>query len=167
MYTKSKFVNLSGKGAIAKRQVWEIVRAGYGAKRAGYGWKINFDSIWSISSSQILKFRNNMKMNQDLMLFWLSRDNLPKTKNGTYVINLDEYADIGTHWIALFCRKTEAEIKHYRNKSIKANIFRAQTNYSIMCGFYCTGFIHFMLAGKKFADFTNLLSPYDFEKNDF
>ena len=35
-----------------------------------------------------------------------SRDNLPKTiKNGTYVINFDEYADVGTHWIALFCKK--------------------------------------------------------------
>ena len=35
-----------------------------------------------------------------------SRDNLPKTiKNGTYLINLDEYADVGTHWIGLFCNK--------------------------------------------------------------
>ena len=33
-----------------------------------------------------------------------SRNNLPKkTKDGIYVINLDEYADVGTHWIALFC----------------------------------------------------------------
>ena len=32
-----------------------------------------------------------------------SRDNLPiKTKGGAYVINLDEYSDIGTHWIALW-----------------------------------------------------------------
>ena len=30
-----------------------------------------------------------------------SRDNLPKIKDGTYVINLDQYSDIGTHWIAL------------------------------------------------------------------
>ena len=29
-----------------------------------------------------------------------SRDNL--RKDGSYVINLDEYADIGTHWIALY-----------------------------------------------------------------
>ena len=35
-----------------------------------------------------------------------SRNNLPKTiKNGAYVINLQEYADVGTHWIALFCKK--------------------------------------------------------------
>ena len=31
-----------------------------------------------------------------------SRDNLPKIKDGTYVINLDEYSDIETHWIALY-----------------------------------------------------------------
>ena len=24
-----------------------------------------------------------------------------------YVINLDEYADVGTHWIALFCNRSE------------------------------------------------------------
>ena len=31
-----------------------------------------------------------------------SRDNLPnKIKDGTYVINLDEYSDIGTDWVAL------------------------------------------------------------------
>ena len=32
-----------------------------------------------------------------------SRDNLPnEIKDGVYVINLDEYFDIGTHWIALW-----------------------------------------------------------------
>ena len=30
-----------------------------------------------------------------------SRDNLPRIKDGAYVINLDEYSDIGTHWVAL------------------------------------------------------------------
>ena len=30
-----------------------------------------------------------------------SRDNLPKIKHGAYVINLDEYSDIGTHWVPL------------------------------------------------------------------
>ena len=37
-----------------------------------------------------------------------SRDNLPKkTNNGAYVINLDEYADVGTHWIALHVKNNE------------------------------------------------------------
>ena len=30
-----------------------------------------------------------------------SRDNLTEIKDGAYVINLDEYSDIGTHWVAL------------------------------------------------------------------
>ena len=31
-----------------------------------------------------------------------SRDNLPKIKDGPYIINLDEYSDNGTHWVALW-----------------------------------------------------------------
>ena len=31
-----------------------------------------------------------------------SRNNLPKTKDGTYVINLDEFKPIGTHWVTLY-----------------------------------------------------------------
>ena len=35
-----------------------------------------------------------------------SRNNLPKKNKGwTYIINLDEYSNVGTHWIALFCKK--------------------------------------------------------------
>ena len=37
-----------------------------------------------------------------------SRNNLPKKiKDGAYIISLDEYTDVGTHWIALFCNKNE------------------------------------------------------------
>ena len=37
-----------------------------------------------------------------------SRNNLPKKiKDEAYVINLNEYADVGTHWIALFCNRNE------------------------------------------------------------
>ena len=36
-----------------------------------------------------------------------SRNNLPRMiKNGAYIINLDEYADLGTHWIALYANVT-------------------------------------------------------------
>ena len=31
-----------------------------------------------------------------------SRVNLPKIKDGAYVVNLDEYSDIGTHWVTLY-----------------------------------------------------------------
>ena len=53
-----------------------------------------------------------------------------------------------------------------QNKNMKANIFRVQANDAKMCGYFCKGFIDFMLAGKKLTDYTNLFSPYDFKKND-
>ena len=41
-----------------------------------------------------------------------------------------------------------------------------QANNTVMCGYFYIGFIDVMLADKKLADFTNLFSPYDFDKND-
>ena len=35
-----------------------------------------------------------------------------------------------------------------------------------MCGYFCIGFIDFMLACKTLTDYTNVFSPYDFDKND-
>ena len=76
-----------------------------------------------------------------------SRDNLTKKiKDGTYVINLDEYEDTGTHWIALFCNKNDITyfdsfgvehipkeiIEFIGNKNIEASIFRVQANNSVM-----------------------------------
>ena len=52
------------------------------------------------------------------------------------------------------------------NKNIKTNIFRVQENDSVMCGYFCIGFIDFMLAGKKLTDYTNLFSSHDLKKND-
>ena len=31
-----------------------------------------------------------------------SRNNLPRVKDGAYIINLNKYKSIGTHWIALY-----------------------------------------------------------------
>ena len=110
-----------------------------------------------------------------------SRDNLLKTKtNCVYVINLDKYADVGTHWIALYVKINEViyfdsfgvghipkEIKKFiNNKNIIANIYRVQNYDSIMCGYFCIGFINYMFAGRSLIDFTSLFSPYDFKKND-
>ena len=60
------------------------------------------------------------------------------------------------------------EIKKFiGNKNIKAKIFQVQKKKkSIMSGYFCIGFIDFMLAGKKLTDYTNLFFPYDFKKND-
>ena len=106
-----------------------------------------------------------------------SRDNLPKLKDGAYVINLDKYSDIGTHWLALYVMNNDVtyfdsfdvehipkEIKAFidRSLSITTNIFRIQAYDSIMCGYFCIGFIDFMLTGKTLTEFTNLFSPSNF-----
>ena len=44
-------------------------------------------------------YKNEPKFNDAF-----SRNNLfKKIKDGAYIINFDEYADVATHWIALFC----------------------------------------------------------------
>ena len=59
------------------------------------------------------------------------------------------------------------EIKKFiGNKNIKANIYRLQATNSVMCGYFCIGFIDFMFAGKTLIEYTNMFSPYDFNKND-
>ena len=75
-----------------------------------------------------------------------SRDDLQdKIKDGAYVINLDEYYDIGTNWIALYVNNKTVtyfdsfgiehipkEIKQIiDNRNIISNIYRIQ-NYSII-----------------------------------
>ena len=109
-----------------------------------------------------------------------SRDNLPKIKDGAHIIYLDEYSDIGTHWVALYIHNNNAtyfdsfgvehipkEIKEFvKNKNVIANIFRLQAYDSIMCGYFCIGFIDFMLAGKKLTEYTNLFSRNNFKENE-
>ena len=59
------------------------------------------------------------------------------------------------------------EIKIFIDKSIVVtNIFRIPANDSIMCGYFCVGFIDFLLKGKTLTDFTNFSSPNNFKKND-
>ena len=109
-----------------------------------------------------------------------SKNNLSKIRKGLCVINLDEYENTGTHWIALFVKPNEViyfdsfgiehipkEInKFIDNREIKANVFRIQAYDSIMCRYFCIEFINDMLKGKTLLDYTNLFSPYDFKKND-
>ena len=52
------------------------------------------------------------------------------------------------------------------NENIKTNIFRVQEGSSIMRGYFCIGFIDFMLTGKKLTDYTNLFSLHYLKKND-
>ena len=100
-------------------------------------------------------------------------------KDGEYIIILDEYFDVGTSWVALYLSNNVTYFDSFRvedipkemktfisNKNIKTNIFRIQANDSIMCGYFCIGFINFMPTGKKLTSFTNLFLPNNFLKND-
>ena len=100
-----------------------------------------------------------------------SRDNLSdRIKDGAYVINLEEYSDIANHSIALHVNNKTAkyfdtfgiehiskEVKKFiNNKNIIANIFRIQAYDSVMCGYFCIGFIDYMFMGESLTDYTNL-----------
>ena len=59
------------------------------------------------------------------------------------------------------------EIKKFiGNKNVVTNIDIIQAYDSIMCGYFCVGFINFMLKGKSLLEYTNLFSPNDYEKDD-
>ena len=56
--------------------------------------------------------------------------------------------------------------KFIGDKNIKTNIFRRQAYDSVMCGYFCIGFINFILKSKSLTDFANLFLSNNFEKND-
>ena len=74
------------------------------------------------------------------------------------MINLDEYGSIGTNVIALNVNNNNVTyfdsfgVKHIpqenkkliRNKNITTNVCRIQARDSIMCGYFCIGFVDFM-----------------------
>ena len=88
------------------------------------------------------------------------------------------FKSIGTHWIALYSndiiysdsfgvKHIPKEIKQFiGNKNIITNTYKIQAYNSIMCGFFCFGFINFMLKGKSLLDCKNLFPLNNYEKND-
>ena len=96
------------------------------------------------------------------------------------MINLDEYESIGNYLIALFTNAKNLTYfdsfavehipkgieKFIRNKNIKTNIYRIQAYDSIVCGYFCIGFIDFMLKVKSLLEHTNLFSPNKYKNND-
>ena len=163
---------LSGKG---------VIRAGYGSK--GPPLK-NFLTLppHPLTNFEIQEYYQNEPRFNGVF----SRDNLPNSirpkglgsavKNGAYVIDLDEYYDIGTHWVALYVNNKTVTyfdsfgvehipkeiMKFIARKKIIANIYRIQAYDSIKCGYFCIGFINFMFNGKSLKDYTDLFSPNDF-----
>ena len=46
------------------------------------------------------------------------------------------------------------------------NIYRIQAYDSIMCKYFCIGFIDFMLKGNSLLEYTNLFSSNEYKRND-
>ena len=87
-----------------------IVRAGSGNKKgkgivkAGNGKEGFLMLPHPLANFEIQKYYENESRFNGVF----SRNNLPlKIKDGAYVLNLDEYADVEKHWIALFCNRNE------------------------------------------------------------
>ena len=93
-----------------------------------------------------------------------SRDNLPnKINDVVYIIYLDEYSDTWTHWTTLHGFNNiltyfdSFSVEHILKKverwingsSITANISRKEAYDSVICGYFCIGFIDFMAKGKS------------------
>ena len=89
--------------------------------------------------------------------------------------------DTGTHWVALHVQNNNVTyfdsfgVEHIPKEiitfidlslSITTNIFRIKAYDSIMCGYFCIGFIDFMLSGKTLTEFTYLFSPNNYKEND-
>ena len=127
-----------------------------------------------LTKFEIRKYQNEPKFNGVY-----SRNNLSKIKDGICIVNV-EYESKGAHWIAFYVNaKTLTYFDSFRvehipkeirkligNKNIAANIYRIQAYDSIMCGYFCIGFIDFMLKGKSLLEYTNLFSPNEYKKND-
>ena len=80
---------------------------------------------------------------------FFSRNNLPRIKDGAYIINFDDKKIKGTHWVSLFINRNttvyfdsfgienspQENLNKTKDKSIIHNIFRTQDNESISAGF--------------------------------
>ena len=112
-----------------------------------------------------------------------STSNLPKIKDGAYLINFEEIKSMGTHWIALYMNaenvtyfenfgvehipKTNQKFRKFIvNGNIERNIYRIQAYDSRICGYFFVGYIDFMLKGKSLSEYTNLFSPNESKKNE-
>ena len=101
------------------------------------------------------------------------KNNLSKIKDGAYIINLDEYESIGTHWIALYVNAKNVTyfdsfwVEYIKkkelmgNENVMTNVYRVQAYDSIMCRYVCIGFTDFILKGKSLLEYTTFFSLND------
>ena len=131
--------------------------------------------LYSLTNFEIQRYYQNEPRFNGVF----SRGNLlDRINDEGYVINLDEYSDVGTLWITFYAINNNVtyfnsfgvepipkEIRIFIDGSITiTNIFRIQAYDSVMCRYFCTGFVDFMLKDKTLTYYTNLFSPNIFFK---
>ena len=122
--------------------------------------RLEQDKIFNASSSfgnfEIKKYYQNKPKFNGVY----SRNNSPKIKDEVYVINLDKYKSIATHWIALYVNGNNRrasydaiyfdsfgvehipkEIKKFIVNKTITNIYRIQAYDWIMCRYFCIGLL--------------------------
>ena len=171
-----------GASLLTGRGMYRSGNHGQGLFRAGQGIKKkSLTPFHPLANFEVQEYFKDEKRFNGVY----SRNNLPKLKKGSYVINLDHSKNAGTNWVVIFVKKDEViyfdsfgieyipkeimeKIKHSSlgNKNIKTSIFRIQDYSSVMCGYFCILSIEYMLNNKTLTDFTNLFSPWNFKKND-
>ena len=152
-------------GELAARSS-DTLLTGKGTIRAGQG------TIRTISWSKFLMLPHPLK-NFELQKYYqnepkfngvYSRNILPKIMDGAYVINLDEFKSIRTHWIALYLKRNNAtylgsfgiehipkEFKKFiGNKDMTTSIYGIQAYDSIISRHFCKIIqIYFLLTNMK------------------
>lgn len=118
--------------------------------------KINFDT--AISNITIQKFCN--KYNIDLTNVIMLHE-FDGNLYGNYIINLAPDNSKGTHWVSLIYNKNYAVyfdsfgvmppqiiLDRIKCKEIYYQNFIIQNEYSVLCGWFCIGFLYFMQHSK-------------------
>ena len=108
-----------------------------------------------------------------------SRNNLLQIKDEIYVTNFDGCELIATHSIAFYLTVNNVtyfdsfgvedipwEIKKFVGNNNTQCEIQLEIYNSIMCVYFCIGFIDYILKGKSLLDYTNMFSNSQFEKND-
>ena len=164
-----------GAFLLTGRGMYRAGNHGQGLFRVGQGIKKkSLTPFHSLTNFEIEEYFKDEKRFNGVY----SRNNLRKLKKESYVINLDHSKNTGTQWVVIFVKEDEViyfdsfgveyipkEImERIKNKNFKTSIFRIQDNNSIMYGCFCILFIEYMLNDKTLTDFTNLFSPWNFEK---
>ena len=97
-------------------------------------WKKNLIKYWKVSKY----YETDCRFNDVYPRANLPESSSAEIKDEAYVINTDEYSDIGTHWVAMYLQNIEVtyfdsfraenilkEIRTFiSNETIKANTFR-------------------------------------------